>query len=257
MAKMTVLQMTQNILSAMNSDEVNSITDTVESQQVAEEIRNTFIELYSNRDIAEFQSLINLATNNDAERPNTLVLPDNAARIKWVKYLNYRSGNTPEYKNVEYLPPETFIERIVEQGTNAYGTYITVPITDTSPLQYTINAEKAPQYYTVFDTDNVLVFDSIDILYEANLTGSNSLAWGYIEPTFELTDEFVPPIDANLFPHFLAEAKSVCFINVKEVANSKEEQRARRQLVRSQFRTDKTNGQRRGIFSGNGFARNR
>jgi hypothetical protein len=38
--KMTLLEMTQNILSAMNSDEVNSITDTVESLQVAEEIQN-------------------------------------------------------------------------------------------------------------------------------------------------------------------------------------------------------------------------
>jgi len=257
MGKMTLLEMTQNILSSMNSDEVNSITDTVESQQVAEEIRNTFFELYSNRDIAEFQSLINLQATGDPDRPNTLKLPDNVERIKWIKYLNFRSGNSPEYKYVKYLDPEAFIDRIVEPGTNVYSVYATVPLTETGPIQYTIDAEKSPDYYTIMDNDSILVFDSFDVAFETNLTGSNSVAWGYLTPQFEMTDDYVPAIDANLFPHFLSEAKSSCFINIKEVANSKEEQRARRQLVRTQFRTDKTNGQHKGVFSGNGFARNR
>jgi hypothetical protein len=257
MAKMTLLEMTQNILSAMNSDEVNSITDTVESQQVAEEIRNTFYDLYTDRDIPELESLVTLEASGDADRPNTLVIPDNVERIKWIKYLDHRWGSSPEFRNVEYLDPEDFIRRIVEGGTSDFGEYLAVPLTDTSPIEYSINAARAPHFYTVFDNDNTLVFDSYDADYESNLTGSNSLAWGILKREFDLDDDFIAPIDAHLFPHFLAEAKSACFINIKEVANSKEEQRARRHLVRSQFRTFKTNGQRKGIFSGTDFSRKR
>jgi hypothetical protein len=255
MAKMTLLEMTQNILSAMNSDEVNSITDTVESQQVAEEIRNTYLELYSNRDLPEFERLVNLEATGAA--PNTLQKPDDIIRLKWVKYLNFRSGNTPSYEFIEYLDPEEFISRIVEQGTSDFGTYTTVPLTSTSPIEYTIATNRVPSYYTIFNNDNILVFDSFDAAYESNLTSSNSIAWGIQDVEFDLADDFIPILDAHMFPHFLAEAKSAAFINVKEVANSKEEQRARRQLVRSQFRTNSTNAQRKGIFDGPSFARNR
>lgn len=256
MAKMTLLEMTQNILSAMNSDEVNSISDTVESLQVAEEIRTTYNELYSNRDIAEFQSLITLEHTGDPARPNTLQLPAGVSRLKWIKYLDYRNNN-PNYNFIEYLEPEEFIQRVVEPGPSNYRTYTEVPLLSTSPITFTIATDKCPDYYTVFDGEDTLLFDSFDVLYESHLTGSNSLAWGYLEPVFELSDTFVPVLDDHLFPHFLAEAKSACFINIKEVANSKEEQRARRQLVRSQFRTDKTNAQRKGVFDGRSYARNR
>lgn len=256
MAKMTLLEMTQNILSAMNSDEVTSIADTVESLQVAEEIKTTFNELYNNRDIAEFESLLNLEYTGDPDRPNTLQLPAGTARIKWLKYRDLQDENLT-YHYVEYLEPEEFLKRVVETGPSNFGTYMNVPLLDTSPVTFTIATDKRPEFYTVFDGDQTLLFDSFDLVNESHLTGSNSLAWGFLTPVFELSDTFVPALDEHLFPHFLAEAKSACFINIKEVSNSKEEQRARRQLVRSQFRTDKTNAQRKGVFDGRSYARNR
>lgn len=256
MAKMTLLEMTQNILSSMNSDEVNSITDTVESQQVAEEIRNTYNELYSNRDIPELEGLINLEATGDPLRPNTLKLPDNVDRVKWIKYLNFRNNN-PNYNEIEYLEPERFLQRIVEPGPSLSGSYTNVRLTDTSPLEYTIYANRCPEYYTIFNNDNILVFDSFDYGYESNLTGSNSLAWGIMGTDFDLEDGYIPPIDSHLFPHFLAEAKAACFINIKEVANSNEERRARRQLVRSQIRMHKTNAQRQGALTANDYSRKR
>ena len=46
-AEQTVLQLTQNILSAMSSDEVNSISDTVESMQVATILQNKYYDIVS------------------------------------------------------------------------------------------------------------------------------------------------------------------------------------------------------------------
>ena len=254
MAKMTLLEMTQNILSAMNSDEVNSIGDTVEAMQVAEEIRTTYYELYSNRDMPELEGLIHLDSDYDPflqnpSRPNTLRLPSDVPRVKWIKYLDFRGTNDPSYKTIEYLEPEEFIKRVIEMSTSNYGIYTLVPLTNESDLLYSIAADRCPRFYTIFnDNDDVLVFDSFDSENEDALVPSNSLAWGFKEPEFKLEDNFIPNLPPNLFPHFLAEAKSSCFITIKEVANSKEEQRARRQLVRSQFRLNKTNAERKGVF---------
>ena len=42
MAKMTLLAMVQDILNDMDGDEVNSISDTVEAEQVAQIIKTTY-----------------------------------------------------------------------------------------------------------------------------------------------------------------------------------------------------------------------
>jgi hypothetical protein len=256
MALMTLLDMTQNILASMNSDEVNSISDTVESQQVAEEIKNTYFDLFVNKDVPELEGLITLEWPGDPDLPNTLQVPNGYTRIKWIKYIDYRTGN-PKYNTVKYLDPEEFVKRIVELGTSTYGSYTTVPLLGTSSVEYTIRTDKAPTYYTIFNNDDILVFDSFDYTVETHLTGSNSLAWGIDNLTFSMEDNFVPVIPSQLFPQFLSEAKSACFINIKEVANSKEEQRARRQLVRSQYRLNKTNAERKGVFDAVDYSRKR
>ena len=256
-SKMTLLEMTQNILSSMNSDEVNSITDTVESQQVADEIRNTFMDLYTNRDIPEMENLITLDWTGDATRPNTLQMPSETTRLKWVKYLDTNSTQDNQFKTQTYLDPEEFIKRVVELGNSSFSSYTNVPLLSGSSVVFSIPNNRSPSYYTIFNGTNILVFDSFDASYESHLTGASSLAWGIDDLSFTLTDDFVAPIPAQLFPQFLSEAKSACFINIKEVANSKEEQRARRQLVRSQYRLGRTNAEHKGVFDAIDYSRKR
>jgi hypothetical protein len=256
MQKLTLIEIVQNILSAMNSDEVNSISDTVESMQVAEEVKTTFYELYGNRDLTTFDSLINLEGLSDTDTPHLLSVPSNVSFIKWLKYRDFRNTSSDVvYNTLEYLEPEEFIQRIVEQADPASNKNVT--LTATSSVTFPINKAKAPEFYTVFDDDQTLVLDSYDETYENTLTGASSLAWGTLFKTFELDDDFIPPIDAGLFPHFLAEAKSACFINIKESANSKEEMRARRQLIRSQTRNGRTSAQRKGSLTGIDYSRKR
>ena len=50
--KYTLLAIVQEILSDMDSDEVNSIDDTVESQQVASIVRSAYMAIMSNRNWA-------------------------------------------------------------------------------------------------------------------------------------------------------------------------------------------------------------
>jgi hypothetical protein len=256
MQKMTLLQIVQNILSALSSDQVTSITDTVESTQVAEEVRTTFYELYGNRDIATFEGLVTLESPGSSSTPHILTCPENVSYIRWLKYRDYRdtSGDL-KYRDIQYLEPEEFIRRIVEQPDPASS--VSVQLVTTSPATYPIANDRCPQFYTILDDDQTLVFDAFDADEESYLTGSNSLVWAVQFKEFTLTDSFIPPIDANFFPHFLHECRSACFVNIKEVANSKEEQRARRQLVRSQNRIGRTTAQKKGVLSHVDYSRKR
>ena len=56
--KYTLLEMTQDILSNMSSDEVNSISDTTESLQVATIIKQKYFDLISRVNRPEHDQLI-------------------------------------------------------------------------------------------------------------------------------------------------------------------------------------------------------
>ena len=55
--KRTLLEMVQSILSDMDSESVNSISDSVESEQIASVIQDTFFNLIAARDIPEHRQL--------------------------------------------------------------------------------------------------------------------------------------------------------------------------------------------------------
>lgn len=251
--KMTLLEMTQNILSAMDSDEVNSISDTIESLQVAYVIKETFDEQFNNIEIPEMRGLIQLNGISDVLKPNYMKVPDAVKNFEWIKYRDDR--NSQRFTDVMYVSPEEFLQMQFEYSSSSDNVFLTTdPV---SGVQYYIKTNKAPTYYTSFD-NNYIAFDSYDSDYDATLISSKSAAFGTKETSFLLEDTFIPPIESSLFPLLLAEAKSVCFINVKQTGSTKEEQRARRQRVRMQNDKFKAKpAQSRKFGTDRNFARNR
>jgi hypothetical protein len=86
--KMTLLDMTQSILSSMGSDQVNSIGDTVESQQVADILKQTYFNMLGRYDLPEHNRIIQLDPSNDATKPTLMFRPAGVHRIEWIKYFN-------------------------------------------------------------------------------------------------------------------------------------------------------------------------
>ncbi len=250
MAKMTLLELTQNILSALNSDEVNSIFDTVESQQVAEMIKETFFEQFNNIEVAEFRDIVQLTSVSDpTNRPNYLQYSTATRKIEWLKY----RGADGKYKDLVFYSPEEFFQRVL-QNTSTMSNMHTV--TDSSGIVYYIKNNKDPQYYTSTN-DNFIMCDSFNTSVDTSLQASKSFAWGTKEQTWSMTNAFIPPLDANLFPLLLAEAKSVCFVNLKQISSAKEEQRARRQRIRMQNDEYKDKNAQRKNLETNDFSRKR
>jgi hypothetical protein len=227
MSKKTLLEITQIILSKMDSDEVNSIGDTTESLQVAQEIETSYYDLLGNIDIPERGKLVTFNSVIDAtNRPNYLKVKELVDNFEFLLY-NIGTETEPNYKEINYIEPEKFILHV----TNNAGTGSTVVVTDFGGAKYPIKTNKHPDYYTTFD-DTYMVFDSYNSEVDDTLQESKCIGFAQVVPVFLLEDDYIPDIPAKHFPMLIAEASSACFINHKQAPNSKEEQRARRQLVR-------------------------
>jgi len=88
MQKMTLLQLVQNILSAMSSDEVNSIGDTTEAMQVATIVETTYFNVINRAGLPDQCELFQLNPFTDATQPVMMTRPDNIAKMEWIKYFN-------------------------------------------------------------------------------------------------------------------------------------------------------------------------
>ena len=227
MAKKTLLDLTQAILNDMDGDEVNSISDTIESQQVAQIIRDTFDEIIASRSWPHLNRLISL-TPQGASRPTHMDTGETWVYMDFIKYnVRTQSATKDNFESLHYMEPADFIN-LVNQRDSSNSTVDT--ITDPSGIPLFIINDDRPRYWTTFD-DEVIVFDSYDSQVETNLQESKFQCYGNVEPTWTHAYEFVPDLPAKAFPYLLAEAKSVAFNALMQVGNQKAEQQSRRQRV--------------------------
>lgn len=225
--KMSLLDMVQDILSDMDSDLVNSIDDTPESQQVAQIIKTTYNDLMTTMEWPHLSTLtqLNAAT---VPLPTHCSLPLNVMEMQLVRYDKARLGDTvPKYDDVHYLYPEEFLKKLQYRKPSESNVDIVV---DPSGVSLFIINDKAPQYWTSFD-DNTLVFDSYDSDVDTFLQNSKFVIMAKRQPTFEMTDDFIPDLPAESFSLLLAEAKSRSAIRLMQEPDQKAEQQATRSRV--------------------------
>lgn len=224
---MTLLEIVQSILSDMDSENVNSIDDSVESQQVSKVVRDTFLNMVSTRTIPEHKGLFSLAGLSDPTRPTHFTMPDNIQEIELVRYNVATSGT--QYRTLKYIDPVDFL---LKNSTDTSDTVVVNPVGETDAA-FIVRSDKMPEFYTTFN-DEYLVMDSYDSSVESTLQQSKIQVFGEKIPTFTLSDSFTPDIDDVLFPYLLAESKSTCFSLFKGGVDQKIEQAARRQKTYSQ-----------------------
>src|SRR3990167_9110502 len=111
--KYTLLELTQIVLSSLDSDEVNSIDDTVESQQVAKVIRTVYYDIISRANLPEHYDLRSLTASGDNTKPTLMTMPSDIRSIQWIKY-NRIDPTTSEdtFTYVSIIPVREFMEII-------------------------------------------------------------------------------------------------------------------------------------------------
>jgi hypothetical protein len=224
MAKMSLLDITQEILSDMNSDNVNSINDTIEAQQVVQIAKRVYFDMINERILPHTAGYFNLTAMVDPAKPTHVRIEDNVIRVESIKYDCRKAVADPvDPQEMEYMTPKDFVDMVM--GRNPTNANVTT-VLDTVPLFIYNNA--APTYWTSFD-DKHIVFDSYNSDVDSTIQSSKCYAYGEIEPVWTSIDSFVPDIPAKMFPYFVNETKSMCFYTIKEAPHQKVEQHATRQ----------------------------
>lgn len=221
MAKWTLYEIVEDILSDMSGDYVSSITDTEESQQVAQIVKSTYQSMLSNRNWAHTLRLLNLTAYSDSDLPTHMKVEDSMKELKSV-YYNCRPASSTKlmYRPMKYLQQDDFLRHVNARNSDNADTTI---VLDPSGVQLMILTNKAPTYFTSFD-DNTMVFDSFDSDVDSTLQASKTQARGYVFPPFEMEDDHVPDLPEEAFSAFIEEAKSRCMLRLKQVQDVKAEQ---------------------------------
>lgn len=224
--KMTLLDIVQDILNDMDGDEVNSIDDTFESQQIAQIVKSTYYAIISNRNWAHTKQTLQIEPSGNTALPTHMYLQQD---IKEMSFFNYNKAkitdNKKVYRPIRYLQPDDFL-RVINRRDDSQDN-IDV-ITDPTGVELLIKNDLAPEYYTSFD-DQTLVFDSYDKEVESTLQKSKVQAQAYVVPDWSPVDDFVPDLPIEAFTALLEEAKSRAMLKLKQVADEKAEQEASRQ----------------------------
>jgi hypothetical protein len=209
--KLTLLELTQNILSAMDSDEVNSISDTAESRQVSQIVRTAYFNIISRANLPEHEQVFSLEASGSELTPVEMSRPENVSSIEWIKYNKAGEDETEFYDYVTVLPLKQFLDYVHSFDPDEDNVE-TMSIDD---AVFYFKNDTAPTYCTILK-DFYVVFDSYDNEVDTTLQSSKTLCFGRIVPTFTMSDSFTPDMDEEQFPLLLNEAKSLAFIEMKQ-----------------------------------------
>lgn len=235
----TLLDLTQQILSSMDSDEVNSIGDTPESLQVANIVRSAWDDIVARLDLPEHYELFQLDANGNSD-PTVMVRPTAVNSILWVRYDKQTVDDAVvKYLPVKFVPFDIFLQGHSDASVDDVAT-VTIDPDDYDlavigdPFTYYPFDNKAPDFYTTLD-DKLLLFDSYDVAVDTTgLVASKSQAYGIIQQVFTLSDGFVPFIDQDFQILLLNEAKSLAFLELKQMEHGKAERTAQKGWIHAQ-----------------------
>lgn len=228
MPKETLLKITQDILSDLSSDQVNSIGDTVEALQVADYIRSTYYTILDEKDWSFLNKIFTLEPSGDSTKPTKMSISDNIVEVYFIKYNKIASGDTKaNFDEVKYLEPEAFLEKSFSLDSSSSN----VDTVTEGDITYYIINDAPPTYYTSFD-DKIIWFDSYDSAVDSTLQASKTICKGKELPVWSNTNTFIPPLlPADMFTYLKAEASSSASFKLKQRLEQKSEQKARRLRV--------------------------
>jgi hypothetical protein len=169
-------------------------------------VKDVYMKMCSTREIPTHFANIGMLASGSLQRPTVLKIPDTVSNIVEMSYDN---------KVLKYLHPDEFSYMM----RNRVESNIVEKVVDGVGYVFKIYVERNPEYYTTYD-DKELFFDAYDRNKGDTLIASNSLAYAELVPIFEMVDDYIPDLPSHIFPYLLESAKSLSFVNVKQMPNA-------------------------------------
>lgn len=218
----------------MDSEDVNSLTDTVEAQQIAsicEDVYHTFI---VEKKVPEHQQLLELTALADSNFPTHFKYGDGVKTVDKIYYDWSEVSGETNWKEVIFLEPLKFLSMTDNQSAD-----YSLVADKSGGTNLNIGTDNHPTYYTSFDNDHI-VMNSYKSTVDSTLQESKSRAYGLKYPTFTISDDFVPDLDDTLSTLYLNECKLMCVSLLKKEVPPKLEQTSRRLRAHTQGDRHKT-----------------
>lgn len=211
-----VLDVVQSVLSAMNSDQVSTIGETLESEQVALAAQEVYEWMAIDMRPRSFERLGQLGALSDLAHPVLMQLEDGVTDITRLRYYSEQSDGSMQYKDVTYEPLDVFLDN--QFKINTARDYVDTMTLDNGTIVPFYN-DRDPTRYTVFD-DNVVMFDAIDKSLDSTLQNNKTSVVTFSVPSWQMTDNWEIPFPDDLFPTYLQELKTTVFPEQKEIGAS-------------------------------------
>lgn len=215
----------------MDSDEVNSVSDTIESNQVSLLLKSVFYDIASDIGLPEHEGLVQLVASGDTSKPVLMTSPTNCVKIRNILYDRKTSTETnPLYEEIKFKPFDQFVkdQQLVRNDTTEVGTVDVVSNGGTFPILY--QSDRGPTYYTTFD-DRTFIFDAYDSDVDSTLQSCKTMCNGVIFPEYLLEDDFTPDLNPTQFSYFINKAKTRAFAELKQTNNQESASETRRQKI--------------------------
>jgi len=238
MKNATLLELVNNVLLGMNSNEVNTITQSIEAQQVALIARDVYeyLEELQRWDHKLSKASLQLAT--PTAEVNAIGIPDGIQKIEEIRYEVPRDPSNPTgdsvLKLLGYVSPDDFVEQTKEELDNTV--VVKMRSNGTWPqfdLDYYIRNDKEPDCWTSINYTTVL-FDSYNSDREITLDPLKMQILGYVKYEFDETDDDldiqIPSHDWSLYKNLVV---SKSWLEIKQTQNPASDRMAQRLLTRS------------------------
>lgn len=237
--KYTLLELVQLILAAMDSDEVDSISDTVESNQVALLLKALYYDMAVELGLPEHETMFQLDASGDVTKPVLMTVPENVTNMHWVNYdIKLTEETHVNYREVEFRPFLDFLRHTqqLREETEDVGEMAV----ENNGEEFTLlhREDTHPRFYTSTD-DHTLIFDAFNSDEDSTLQKSKTLCHGSVWSTFQLDDSFTPDLDPTQFSYYINRAKVRAFAELKQTAHDEAAGESRNQKVVLQKRKRK------------------
>lgn len=227
----TLLDMTKEILSSLDSDDVDSITETVEATQVANVILATYRDLSTILDLPESTGFFELDSPASASTPVQLNIPEHVVRVDRFWY-----GALNDENEVKFELPQLFLDRVLQYDTTESNVSSMELVShNSSNITFKFYTDRDPEIYTVIEDDHIIC-NAFDSAVDTFLTKAKSYTYGKWTDEVTLADGTTFNLDKNAERLLLNEAKGQAFLELKQMENPKANLRARRMFVQSQWK---------------------
>lgn len=224
--KPTLLELVQRVLTEINGDEVNSITDTEEAEQVAGHIKAVYNNMLSSGTWPHTRRTIVITPYSDTNYPTHFVVDDNVKEVLSISYNTADLGETRRrYTTMKYKDPDSFLRLLNSRNSDDADVDIVI---DNTGIELLILNDKNPEYYTSFN-DKDLVFDSYNSEVEATLQQSKVQAQGYIIPALLIADDTEIDLPIDAFSALLEESIARVQFKMREFQDVKSERESFKQ----------------------------